>query len=310
MATQIVAGYNSGMEPFNVNIAMPGYVGPLDLGDDAKQQPAQQIANLDSPDAILQLVAKYCEQDSMTAAIELLHQGIEKFPDSVPLRHRLINCYTETTQTEDARRQILSLRDLGYKDPEFLALVGSTLMGMREFAAAIESFREAKANGAPAKMWLLQYAEVLLRTGHRTEAEAMLDHFQKVGDRQSVQYTRSRVLLTLAKIRVRQGRYREAVDICLKAALNARKMKTSTLDNTFFFYLGLAEFRRENFEKAKIAFETFLKNAPRRVAPYRFLERIAREADDDEQADDYLLKASQLLEDSRLLRYEKRKLES
>ncbi len=274
------------MTLYNVNVASPGYVGPVELAGEA----------VNSCRAIMQQAVSLANDKKMAEAIDLVEQATEKYPRWTPLYQLLVEFYLETKQPERARQGILRMHELGHKDPIFSTLLGAVWMGKRQIADAILSFREAQALGAPPGEWRLILAEALLRTGRLEEADALLEDLQE-----SMQEQRSRMFVARATVRIRQKRYQEAVNYALEA-LRAKPTRV-----TAFYLMGLALMRKGEHEGAIHAFEEYARLAPHRVAPFRWLERFARKAGDDDQADDYNLKARDLLEGRRLLRMEKQR---
>jgi predicted Zn-dependent protease len=274
------------MSAYNVNVAMAGYVGPIDPTNNA----------IDSCAAIIQQAKDLAQQRRFSEAIELLEKIVQQNPGSKPLHHLLAQLYIETKQASQARQSILRLHELGHRDPEFSAMLGMVWFRKRQFGEAILSFREAKVLGASRESCDLVLAEALLRTGRLVEAEAILENLQ--GEKE----VRSRVCMDLLAIRLRQKRYQDAVNFALEA-MRAKPFKT-----TVFYLMGLALMRMGESEGSTRAFEEYAQREPRWAAPYRFLERLAREAGDDSQADEYNLKAREILENRRLLQLEKQRL--
>lgn len=277
------------MSVYNVNVVMPGYVGPVDLVNEA----------IDSCAAIIKQAVELANQQRYSESIELLETSIEQNPRWTPLLQLLTQLYIDTKRPSQADQAILRLRELGHQSPEHSAMLGLVWFGKRRFGDAILSFREAKVLGASPGKWLIALAEALLRTGRLTEAEAMLEDLQHTEHQEL-----SRMFIGLSAIRLQQGRYQEAVN-CALEALRAKPAKIRA-----FYLLGLGLLRNGEQEGAARAFEEYARLAPKRAAPYRYLERIAREAGDDAQADACNLKAREMLENRRLLRVEKQRLAS
>ncbi len=275
------------MTAYNVNIAMPGYVGPVDLVGGA----------VDTCKAIFNQAIELAQQQQYSAAVELLEKSVEQNPRWIPLRQLLIQLYLDTNRPVQARQEILRLHELGHKDPQFVVLLGAVWLRKRRFAEAILSFREAKVLGAPAGEWLIAMAEALLRTGRLGEAEAILQD-----QKESAEKERSRLFAHLSAIRLQQKRYQEAVNFALEA------LREKPARARAYHLLGQALMGLGENEGATRAFEEYIRWQPNRASPYRFLERIARESGDDDQADAYNLKARGILEDRRSLRVEKQRL--
>lgn len=279
----------SNMDFFSENIAMPNYVGPLERGDEAS----------DECGAICRRAVELIDGNRKHEAIELLERSVAIHPDGVPLHQLLAQLYLDASRVHDARREILRLQELGYRHPRFLALLGAVLMNKREFAEGIVCFREARASGVEPGEWLIAMAEALLRTGRLDEAEGLYEELLPI-----VRDQRSRMLVGYSALKLQRQQFEEAATLA-RDALKERKVKYRA-----FYFLGLACMRMGEAEFAVAAFERFVKYQPHRVAPYRWLERYAREADDDDQADAYNLKAREILENRRLFQLEKRKLAS
>lgn len=273
-----------------MNIAMPGYVGPIDRSQEA----------IDSCTAIIKHALELKLQQRYSEAIEVLDKAVQEHPTWTPLVQCLTHLYIETKQADQARQGILRLHELGHKDPDFSAMLGIVLMGQRQLGEAILAFREAKALGAEAGKWRLALGEALLRTGRLEEAEGIFEELKDTIDGREL----ARLYVDFSALRLKQKRYEETVHYALEA-LRAKRAK-----NTVFCLMGLAFMRMGDHERAMSAFQEYAQRQPNRVGPYRFLERLAREAGDDEQADAYNLVARQKLEDRRLLRVEKQRLAS
>jgi predicted Zn-dependent protease len=274
------------MDAYSVNIVMPGYVGPVDPGDETTD-PCKAI--------VIQTIG-LVQHKRFNDAIELLEKGVEHNPCSIPLHQVLARLYMDTKQASKGRKAILRLHELGFKDPEFSAMLGAVWYMQRQFGEAILCFREAQAIGASSGEWLIMLAESLRRTGRLEEAESILEDLRGKDFKQ-----RFRLFINLSAIRLQQERFQEAVNF----ALEALQSKTAKL--TALYYLGLASMRMGEVERATAMFERYALRQPDRVAPLRFLERFAREAGNDAQADDYNLKAREILENRRLVRVEKQK---
>jgi predicted Zn-dependent protease len=277
------------MNPYNVNVAMPEYVGPAD--------PAQEAVN--PCEAIIRQAIDLAKQRRFSEAIEMAEKSVEQDPCSIPLHQLLVQLYLDTKRPSQAQQAILRLQELGFKSPEFSAMLGMVWLSKREFGESILAFREAKVLGALSGRWLFGLAEALFRTGRLTEADSLLEDLR---GSEVEQKERSRLFTKLSAIRVQQKRYQEAIDFALEA------MRTRPFKTTVFYLLGLALLRKGEQEGAAQAFEEYAQRQPERVAPYRYLERIAREVGDDIQADAYNLKARETLENRRLLRLERQRL--
>ncbi len=277
------------MDEYNVNLAMPGYVGPVELVDEA----------LDSCASIIKQAVDLAKQQRFSEGIELLEKSAERNPRWTPLYQLLTQLYLDTKQPALAQKTILRLHELGHQSPEFSVMLGTVWLRKRQFAEAILCFREARVLGAPAGEWLMVLAEALLRTGRLVEAEAILEDL-----RESARQERSRLFINLSTIRLQQRRFQEAVNFALEA-LREKPAKVRA-----FFLLGLGLMRKGEHEGALRAFEEYATRQPQRVAPYHFLERIARNAGDDTLADGYNLKAREILENRRLLKVEKQRVSS
>lgn len=276
------------MDFYDENIAMPGYVGPLER--------ANKVTG--TCGAICSQAIELLKQGRKDEAIELLEKSTVEHPRWTPLRQLLARFYLEAKRVPEARREIERLEDLAHKDPSLLVALAVALGNKREFADAILYLREAQALGLEAGEWQLLTAEALLRTGRLQEAEAV---YEKLMPIIGTDIQRSRLFVGLSAVRLQQKRFTEAATFAQDA------LKTGKVKYRAFYFLGLALMRMGEHEDAVTSFERFAKYQPHRVAPYRWLERYAREAGDDDQADAYNLKARELLESRRLLQLERKR---
>lgn len=190
-------------------------------------------------------------------------------------RRLLADIYFHSGQVAQAQLQLDWLAEHAVEHPRIALISGTLALGRRDLAAAVEELEYASYVEPDLASVHTLLGSAYLRQGRLACAQQEFEHALKNNAGDATAYS------GLAATALRQNRVEEAACFALESLERNLQLFTA------HYYLGVALTKLGRILEAITALETAAKVAPDRVAPYRWLARIAKQKNNEQQAARY-----------------------
>lgn len=220
--------------------------------------------------------ARQCLARGETAeAVRALERLAAEDASWISPRQLLVEIYFRSGQAAQAQLQLDWLAEHAVEQPRLALISGALALGRRDLAAAVEELEYASYVEPDLANVQTLLGSAHLRLGRLACAQQAFERALKNNTDDATAYS------GLAATALRQDRVEEAAGFALEAL--ERNMQLFTAH----YYLGVSLAKLGRFPEAITALETAAKVASDRVAPYRWLTRIAEQVNNERQAARY-----------------------